>query len=100
MRHSFEWQFFPPRLAELQTRETAAYQRSVGYKAPAREPKEGEDPAEIEKEREAEQAFIDSAEPLTDAEAEEKEELATQGFSDWSKREFQNFIKGCEKHGR
>ena len=95
-----DFQFYPARLSELQERETAAYQRSIGYKVPLREAKEGETAAEVEAERGEEQAFIDSAEALTEAENEEKEALAQQGFSDWSRREFQAFIKGCERYGR
>lgn len=95
-----EWQFFPPRLSELQARETAAYQRSIGYKVPAREPKDSEMPEEVEEERQKEQAFIATAESLTEEEEKEKEELANQGFVEWSRRDFQHFIRGAEKHGR
>lgn len=95
-----DWQFYPPRLAELQARETAAYQRSIGYKVPLRETKEGESPEDVEAERQKEQDFITNAQALTEEEEAEKEELATQGFSDWSRREFQQFIRGAEKHGR
>ncbi|PWN50758.1 hypothetical protein IE53DRAFT_374447 [Violaceomyces palustris] len=95
-----DFQFFPARLSELQARETAAYQRSIGYKVPLREAKEGETQEEVEEEQKREQEFIDTAEALTEAEAEEKEELAAQGFQEWSKRDFQTFIKACEKHGR
>ena len=94
-----EWQFYPPRLVELQERETAAYQRSIGYQAPKPEVKDG-DEAAAEAQRAAEQKQIDEAEPLTEAEQEEKEQLATQGFSDWNRRDYQQFVKGCEKHGR
>lgn len=94
-----EWQFYPPRLVELQERETAAYQRSIGYQVPKPEAKDG-DEAAAEAQRAAEQKRIDEAEPLTEAEQEEKERLATQGFSDWNRRDFQQFVKGAEKHGR
>jgi SWI/SNF-related matrix-associated actin-dependent regulator of chromatin subfamily A member 5 len=95
-----DWQFFPPRLAELQARETAAYQKSINYKVPSRETKEGESPEDVEQEREKEQAFVDQAEPLTEEEEQEKEDLATQGFVDWNRRDFQHFIRGAEKYGR
>lgn len=94
-----EWQFYPPRLIELQERETAAYQRSIGYQVPKPELKDG-DEAAAEAQRAAEQKRIDEAEPLTEAEQEEKEQLVTQGFSDWNRRDFQQFVKGAEKHGR
>lgn len=39
-------------------------------------------------------------EKFTDEDAEKREELLDQGFSEWSKREFNLFIKGCENFGR
>lgn len=95
-----DWQFYPARLAELQARQTAAYQRSISYKVPSREPKEGETPEQIEEERAKEQSFIAEAAALTEDEEREKEELATEGFADWSRRDFQHFIRGAEKFGR
>ncbi|KAL4401794.1 chromatin remodeling complex Adenosinetriphosphatase [Malassezia pachydermatis] len=91
-----EWQFYPPRLIELQERETAAYQRSVNYQVPK---PESDDPA-AEAQRAEEQKRIDEAEPLTEEEQAEKEQLITQGWSSWNRRDFQQFVKGCEKHGR
>ena len=44
--------------------------------------------------------MIDQAVPLTDAEIAEQEQLATQGFENWSKRDFNLFLKAQEKHGR
>ncbi len=38
--------------------------------------------------------------PLTEAEMRRKEELESKGFSEWTRRDFQQFIKGMEKHGR
>lgn len=55
---------------------------------------------ELEAERAAEQEAIDTAEPLTEEEKAEKEELAAQGFNNWAKREFQSFIRGIETYGR
>lgn len=52
-----EWQFFPPRLLELQAQETAAYQRSLNYQVPAASTPEGE------KQRAEEQARIDTGTP-------------------------------------
>ncbi|WFD31513.1 hypothetical protein MSPP1_002551 [Malassezia sp. CBS 17886] len=94
-----EWQFYAPRLVALQERETAAYQRSIGYQVPRPDAKNGDEDA-AEAQRAREQAVIDAAEPLTDAEQAEKEALATQGWSQWNRREYQQFVKGCEKHGR
>ena len=92
-----EWQFYPARFIELQERETAAYQRSLHYQVPK---PESSDPAAAEEQRAKEQARIDAAEPLTEAEQAEKDELAPQGMSAWNRRDFQQFVKGCEKHGR
>ncbi|CEH18287.1 chromatin remodelling complex atpase chain isw1 [Ceraceosorus bombacis] len=95
-----DWQFFPKRFAELQERETAAFQRSQGYKVPLRETKEDEDPEVAEEERAKGQQFVDEAEELTEAEQAEKEKLAEQGFTHWTKRDYLAFIKGNERHGR
>lgn len=39
------------------------------------------------------------AEPLTEDEMTQKEEYAQQGFGDWSRRDFQQFVRGLETHG-
>merc|ERR1719429_79744 len=54
-------------------------------------------PKKIQKE---EQRKIDEAEELTEEEQEEKEDLLTQGFTNWSKRDFNSFIRLHEKYGR
>ncbi|PRQ39098.1 putative calcium/calmodulin-dependent protein kinase chromatin remodeling ISWI family [Rosa chinensis] len=38
--------------------------------------------------------------PLTAEELEEKERLLEDGFSSWSRRDFNTFIRACEKYGR
>ncbi|KAL0193719.1 hypothetical protein M9458_012015, partial [Cirrhinus mrigala] len=53
--------------------------------------------AQVQKE---EQAKIDEAEALSPEETEEKEKLLTQGFTNWNKRDFNQFIKANEKYGR
>ncbi|KAK3730906.1 hypothetical protein QZH41_012611 [Actinostola sp. cb2023] len=60
------------------------------------------DPEEskAEEKRKEEQQLIDESEPLIEEEIEEKEHLLTEGFTDWSKRDFNQFIKACEKYGR
>lgn len=47
-----------------------------------------------------EQRKIDEADPLSDEELLEKESLLTQGFTNWNKRDFNQFIKANEKFGR
>ncbi|XP_057429803.1 ISWI chromatin-remodeling complex ATPase CHR11 [Lotus japonicus] len=39
-------------------------------------------------------------EPLTAEELEEKERLLEEGFSSWSRRDFNTFLRACEKYGR
>jgi SWI/SNF-related matrix-associated actin-dependent regulator of chromatin subfamily A member 5 len=39
------------------------------------------------------------AEPLTEEELQEKEELIAQGFEDWSRRDFQQFVRALESYG-
>ncbi|CAI5446140.1 unnamed protein product [Caenorhabditis angaria] len=55
---------------------------------------------EAEKRQAEEQKLIDSAKPLTEKEEEEKQELLKQGATDWTKREFQLFLRANEKYGR
>jgi SWI/SNF-related matrix-associated actin-dependent regulator of chromatin subfamily A member 5 len=47
-----------------------------------------------------EQRKIDDAQPLSDDEQLEKEKLLTMGFTSWSKRDFNQFVKANEKYGR
>ncbi|KAI9142019.1 SNF2 family N-terminal domain-containing protein [Paraphysoderma sedebokerense] len=98
----YDFQFFPMRLYELQEQEILAYRKQVGYKVPKRTPAADEeiDDEELEKEQQQEQARIDEAEPLTEEETAEKEQLMTQGFGNWGKREFGQFVKCCEAYGR
>ncbi|XP_032186298.1 probable global transcription activator SNF2L1 isoform X3 [Mustela lutreola] len=90
-----DFQFFPPRLFELLEKEILYYRKTIGYKVP-RNP-DIPNPAVAQRE---EQKKIDAAEPLTPEETEEKEKLLTQGFTNWTKRDFNQFIKANEKYGR
>merc|ERR1712227_183623 len=47
-----------------------------------------------------EQEKIDEAEELTEDEQLEKEDLLKEGFSNWSRRDFYQFIRLNEKYGR
>ncbi|CAH8545043.1 unnamed protein product [Dicrocoelium dendriticum] len=91
-----DFQFFPPRLFELLDKEIYAFRKSIGYKVP----RSADGNPDLERERMEEQMRIDEAEPLNEEEVAEKETLLTQGFTNWSKRDFQQFIKANEKHGR
>ncbi|XP_036915186.1 probable global transcription activator SNF2L1 isoform X3 [Sturnira hondurensis] len=90
-----DFQFFPPRLFELLEKEILYYRKTIGYKVPRNS--DIPNPALAQRE---EQKKIDGAEPLTAEETEEKEKLLTQGFTNWTKRDFNQFIKANEKYGR
>lgn len=94
-----DYQFYPPRLQELQERETAFYRKEIGYKVPLPDGEE-ENMSDREAERALDQQEIDNAVALTEEEREEKEELSTQGFGQWNKRDFQQFINGSGRYGR
>ncbi|KAL0577835.1 chromatin remodeling complex Adenosinetriphosphatase [Marasmius crinis-equi] len=95
-----DFQFFPSELAALQERELAVHKRLNGIPATLREPAGPEDTPELlEAERVAAQEFIDTAEPLTEEEAAQKEAYIEEGFPDWSRRDFQQFVKGLEAYG-
>ncbi|KAF2718742.1 putative SNF2 family helicase/ATPase [Polychaeton citri CBS 116435] len=94
-----EYQFFNPRLSDLQEKETAWYRKENGIRAPLGDGTE-EDLEQRQQDQEIEQKMIDEAEPLTEDEQAEKEQLQSEGFGDWNKRDFQQFINGSAKYGR
>ncbi|RFU29918.1 hypothetical protein B7463_g6435, partial [Scytalidium lignicola] len=94
-----DYQFFPPLLRDLQDRETAWHRKEIGYKVPLPEGPD-EDLSDREAERALDQAEINNATPLTEAEQEEKQRLSQQGFADWNRRDFQQFVNGSAKYGR
>ncbi|EIW69137.1 hypothetical protein TREMEDRAFT_68987 [Tremella mesenterica DSM 1558] len=98
--HINDFQFFPPRLVELQNREFDAHRKAQKYVVPTREPEEGETAEEVEAERVEEQERINNAVPLTEEEVAEKDALAGEGFLEWKRQHFLSFIKGLEKYGR
>ncbi|CAG0902990.1 unnamed protein product [Cyprideis torosa] len=91
-----DFQFFPPRLFELLDKEILHFRKTISYRVPLN-PELGEDAERVQKE---EQEKIEEAESLTEEELQEKEELLQQGFTNWSKRDFNQFIKAHEKYGR
>ena len=48
----------------------------------------------------ADEAPLEDIRELTEEEQQEKEKLLTEGFQEWSKRDFNNYIRACEKFGR
>jgi SWI/SNF-related matrix-associated actin-dependent regulator of chromatin subfamily A member 5 len=94
-----DYQFFPSRLRELQEQETAFFRKENSYKAPLPEGEE-EDLEERKAEQARQQEEIDNAVALTEEEQQEKQELSTQGFGEWTKRDFQQFINASGRYGR
>ena len=94
-----DYQFFPAALADLQDRETAWFRKEIGYKVPLPD-NEDMDEATKEEERDLEQQEIDNATPLNEQEQVEKERMSEQGFGEWNRRDFQQFINGSAKYGR
>lgn len=92
-------QFYPQRLVDLQDKEMSYFRKQIGYKVPLASG-DSSDLADREAEQKMEQSEIDNAEPLTEAEEEEKKALAQEGFSNWSRRDFYHFIQANAKHGR
>jgi SWI/SNF-related matrix-associated actin-dependent regulator of chromatin subfamily A member 5 len=57
-------------------------------------------PEQLEAERAAMQEAIDNAEPLTEEEIAEKDELSSLGFFDWTRKDFNAFLRGSEFYGK
>lgn len=72
----------------------------VGWKVPLAAATEGTSTADAKRAQREEQRRIDDAEPLTDEELLERDELLQQGFTGWTKRDFQQFVKANERWGR
>ncbi|KAI2602080.1 SWI/SNF family of DNA-dependent ATPase [Hypoxylon sp. NC1633] len=94
-----DYQFYPPQLRDLQDRETAFYRKEIGYKVPLSDGDE-DNLSEREAERASGQQEIDNATALNEEEQEEKQRLSLQGFGEWNKRDFQQFINGSGRYGR
>lgn len=84
-----DFQFFNlPRLRELYSKEDRRNHFEWQRTQEAKEGKElGPEPE-------------DAPQPLTDEEKQERDRLLSEGFGNWSKRDFNNFYKACERHGR
>lgn len=92
----FDFQFYPQRLYELLNKEVYYYRKSVDYKIP-QFPDMDEEALKL---REEEQRKIDEAIPLSEEELKEKEDLLSQGFSNWTKKDLNAFVRANEKYGR
>jgi SWI/SNF-related matrix-associated actin-dependent regulator of chromatin subfamily A member 5 len=94
-----DYQFFPDGLQELYDKETAFHRKENNLKAPLAEGTD-DDLEARQAEQELLQEEIDNAVPLTEEEQELKERYSKQGFGDWNRRDFQQFINGSGKYGR
>ncbi|KAI4317631.1 hypothetical protein L6164_025487 [Bauhinia variegata] len=83
--HDFQF-FNTQRLSEL-------YEKEVRYLMQTHQKNQLKDSIEVDEPEEV-------GEPLTAEELEEKERLLEEGFSSWSRRDFNTFIRACEKYGR
>ncbi|KAG7026292.1 ISWI chromatin-remodeling complex ATPase CHR11 [Cucurbita argyrosperma subsp. argyrosperma] len=93
--HDFQF-FNTQRLSEL-------YEKEVRYLMLTHQKNQLKDTIDVE-ETEVwlilEMIILDVGDPLTAEELEEKEKLLEEGFSSWSRRDFNTFIRACEKYGR
>lgn len=83
--HDFQF-FNTQRLSEL-------YEKEVRYLMQAHQKNQMKDAIDVDETE-------DVGDPLTAEELEEKERLLEEGFSTWSRRDFNTFIRACEKYGR
>ncbi|XP_058209201.1 ISWI chromatin-remodeling complex ATPase CHR11-like [Rhododendron vialii] len=83
--HDFQF-FNTQRLSEL-------YEKEVRYLVQTNQKNQLKDTIEVDEPE-------DLGDPLTAEEQEEKEQLLEEGFSTWSRRDFNTFIRACEKYGR
>ncbi|KAI4371406.1 hypothetical protein MLD38_019647 [Melastoma candidum] len=83
--HDFQF-FNTQRLSEL-------YEKEVRYLMQTHQKNQMKDTIDVDETEEI-------GDPLTAEELEEKEWLLEEGFSSWSRRDFNAFIRACEKYGR
>ncbi|KAG4971252.1 hypothetical protein JHK85_037673 [Glycine max] len=83
--HDFQF-FNTQRLSEL-------YEKEVRYLMQTHQKNQIKDSIDVDEPEEV-------GDPLTAEELEEKERLLEEGFSSWTRRDFNTFIRACEKYGR
>ncbi|EOD29581.1 hypothetical protein EMIHUDRAFT_233810 [Emiliania huxleyi CCMP1516] len=92
-----DFQFFDARrLHALRDQEVAHWQWKQD-RVLARRAREEDEEGDDELTRKASAAGVP---PLSDAELDEREALLRDGFSSWSRKDFNAFVKACERHGR
>ncbi|KAL7080963.1 hypothetical protein ACP275_14G010900 [Erythranthe tilingii] len=84
--HDFQF-FNTQRLSELYEKEVRYLVQQTRQKSQVKDSIEVDEPEEV-------------GNPLTVEEQEEKEQLLEEGFSTWSRKDFNTFIRACEKYGR
>ncbi|GFY85241.1 chromatin remodeling factor17 [Actinidia rufa] len=84
--HDFQF-FNSQRLSELYEKEVRYLMQTTHQKNQLKDTLEVDEPEEL-------------GDPLTAEEQEEKERLLEEGFLTWSRRDFNTFIRACEKYGR
>ena len=89
----YDHQFFPEALKPLIEKTILYHQKSLNYRLNENDISDPHARAEQQKK-------IDKAVHLTEKEEKLKAELYEQGFPDWHKKDFQTFIRGCERFGR
>lgn len=93
----YDHQFYSDELHELHEQEWAYYKRicKIGARA------DGRGSSKLSDEDVAvEQALIDHARPLLEAEEQRKKDLLAQGYGHWTRRDFFAFVAANAKHGR
>lgn len=99
--HIQDHQFFNPAVKELLEKEQLYYKKTINYKVTAADFEGSDfDNDDIQKMRKEEQAKINKAVPLTEEEEALKQEYLESAFSNWSRRDFTNFVQHCAKFGR
>ncbi|KAH3682635.1 hypothetical protein WICPIJ_006394 [Wickerhamomyces pijperi] len=105
--HMQDHQFYPHEINDLLDKEQLNYKRLAGYKLTNQdmeelEQKESSESMGLSKQqrKKLEQEKIASAEPLTEEEETLKQKYIDESFSDWSRRDFTNFIQYSGRFGR
>ena len=98
--NALDFQFYDKRLMEIQEKEMNYYRKQIGYKFSINEIMSTDDNETKEQKRKRLNQEIEDAVPLIEEEEQERAEMAKHGFSNWSKRDFTNFIHQCVKYGR
>lgn len=96
---SHEFQFYPARVIELQEKQKYALWQSLSYRPAPEDAPPGFLP-DSDTWLASEQLKIDHATPLSQDELNEKDNLLSGGFENWSRRDFNAFVKANERYGR